>query len=63
MTKKYLVTGGSGFIGAALVKRLVKEGAHVKCLDNFSRGANRRLTEVENAIEICHGDICDADFL
>ncbi len=36
--KKILVTGGAGFIGSFLVKRLVSEGAIVKVIDNLWRG-------------------------
>ena len=36
--KSILVTGGSGFIGAAIVKYLVKEGHNVTVFDNNSRG-------------------------
>ena len=58
---KILVTGGSGFIGSALVKALVKSGAAVRVLDDNSRGRPRRLADVEKDIEFVGGDIRDAD--
>lgn len=58
---KVLVTGGSGFIGSALVKALVKSGAKVRVLDDNSRGRPRRLAEVEKDIEFVGGDIRNAD--
>lgn len=61
MSKKYLVTGGSGFIGAALVKKLVKKGNQVRVLDNNSRGNLRRLTDVLDDIEFIQGDIRDPE--
>jgi len=36
--KKYLVTGGAGFIGSHLCERLLKGGHQVVCLDNFYNG-------------------------
>jgi nucleoside-diphosphate-sugar epimerase len=54
-----LVTGGSGFIGSALVKALVKAGHTVRVLDDNSRGAPRRLQDVEGDIEFVPGDIRD----
>ena len=35
---KILITGGAGFIGSALCKRLLQEGNEIWCLDNFSTG-------------------------
>jgi nucleoside-diphosphate-sugar epimerase len=58
--RRILVTGGSGFIGSALVKALVKDGCAVRVLDDNSRGAPRRLAEVERDIEFIAGDIRDA---
>jgi nucleoside-diphosphate-sugar epimerase len=58
---KILVTGGSGFIGSGLVKALVQAGHRVRVLDDNSRGAPRRLAEVENDIEFIAGDIRNAD--
>jgi len=57
--RRVLVTGGSGFIGSGLVKALVKSGANVRVLDDNSRGAPRRLTEVEKDIEFIGGDVRD----
>ncbi|MEJ2436341.1 MAG: SDR family NAD(P)-dependent oxidoreductase [Pseudolabrys sp.] len=58
---RILVTGGSGFIGSGLVKALVRAGHHVRVLDDNSRGALRRLTEVEKDIEFIAGDVRDAN--
>jgi nucleoside-diphosphate-sugar epimerase len=60
-TANILVTGGSGFIGAGLVKALVRDGHHVRVLDDNSRGRPRRLAEVEKDIEFIAGDIRDAE--
>jgi nucleoside-diphosphate-sugar epimerase len=57
--RRVLVTGGSGFIGSALVKALVAAGESVRALDDNSRGSTRRLSEVEREIEFVHGDIRD----
>ena len=59
MSKKILVTGGSGFLGSALVKRLVKEGEDVVVLDNGSRGNLKRLESIFEKITYIEGDIRD----
>jgi len=43
ITKRYLVTGGAGFIGSHIVERLLSEGHHVCVLDNFSSGKKENL--------------------
>jgi len=58
--RRILVTGGSGFIGSALVKALVKDGHTVRVLDDNSRGAPRRLEAVKNDIEFIGSDIRNA---
>lgn len=59
--KRYLVTGGSGFIGSAVVHHLVQEGHAVRVLDNHWRGRPRRLEAVCGAIDLHEGDIRDPD--
>jgi nucleoside-diphosphate-sugar epimerase len=57
--KNYLVTGGAGFIGSAIIKNLIKNGNSVTVLDDFSRGSLRRLEEVKNKINVVNVDIRD----
>jgi nucleoside-diphosphate-sugar epimerase len=57
--RRILVTGGSGFIGSALVQRLVQDGCAVRVLDDNSRGAPRRLAAVAADIDMRVGDIRD----
>ena len=53
-TMKVLVTGGGGFLGKAIAKRLLKCGAQVR---SFSRG---RYPELERlGIEVRRGDLAD----
>ena len=45
--KNILVTGGAGFIGSNLIKKLIDEGHNVTSLDNYSTGTNEN--EVKEA--------------
>lgn len=58
---RYLVTGGAGFIGSALVKRLVSDGHEVAVLDNFSRGHLERLRGLP--VTIMCGDIRNPEYV
>jgi len=55
-----LVTGGAGFIGGHIVRRLLHLGHGVRVLDDFSTGHRKNLEEVASDIEVIEGDICDA---
>jgi len=61
MAKRYLVTGGSGFLGAAIVNRLVRDGHRVRVLDNNLRGHPRRLLPVVDDVEMMEGDVRQPD--
>ncbi len=47
---RILVTGGAGFIGSNLAKRLVKDGYEVVILDNFSSGDFRNLVDFSGEV-------------
>lgn len=44
--KKILITGGAGFIGSHLCKRLLNEGNHILCLDNYFTGVKKNVVEL-----------------
>ena len=44
--KKILVTGGAGFVGSHLCKRLLKEGNEVICLDNYFTGNKQNIIQL-----------------
>lgn len=55
---KYVVTGGAGFIGSAIVRGLLREGAsEVVVLDNFLTGRKENLDELGAAIDLQRADI------
>ena len=55
--KHVLVTGGAGFVGANLVRTLLKRGYTVRVLDNFSSGNRAYLAGLD--LDIVEGDILD----
>jgi len=56
---KVLITGGSGFIGSHLCDALLREGAQVTVIDNFSTGSPKNIAHISDEIEIITGDIRD----
>jgi len=46
MSKRIMVTGGAGFIGSHLCKRLLEDGHEVLCVDNFFTGSRSNIHEL-----------------
>ena len=46
INKRILITGGAGFLGSHLCKRLLDEGHDVLCVDNFFTGTKKNVSEL-----------------
>jgi UDP-glucose 4-epimerase len=57
--KRYLVTGGAGFIGSNMVEALLERKARVRVLDNFSTGLIDNLKPFLGDVELFRGDLRD----
>ena len=56
-----LITGGTGFVGSHLIKRLIDEGHKVRCV---IREGSKKIDRIKGlGAEIVHGDVTDADSL
>jgi nucleoside-diphosphate-sugar epimerase len=56
---KALVTGGAGFIGSNISRRLAQEGWSVRIVDNLSSGKLGNLSDIAGKIEFVQADIGD----
>jgi len=58
--KKILVTGGAGFLGSHLCDRLVSQGHHVLCVDNYFTGSKSNIQHLLSHpnFEVIRQDVC-----
>jgi UDP-glucuronate decarboxylase len=62
---RVLVTGGAGFIGSHLCERLLNQGAHVICLDNFFTGRRENVEHLLDfhEFELVRHDVTEPIFI
>jgi UDP-glucose 4-epimerase len=60
---KYIVTGGAGFIGSNIVKKLVSKGNNVTVIDNLYTGKESNLEVVKDKINFLKDSILNIDLL
>ena len=60
---KYIVTGGAGFIGSNIVKKLVSRGDNVTVIDNLSTGKEENLQTIRDKIVFLNDSILNVDLL
>jgi UDP-glucose 4-epimerase len=61
--RKFLVTGGAGFIGSHIAEALVERGETVRVLDNLSTGNVENLAAFREQLDFVKGDLLDAELL
>ncbi len=59
--EKFLVTGGAGFIGSNICKRLVSQDCFVRVVDNLLTGKKSNLAKVVDKIEFIQADMGDSE--
>ena len=60
---KYVVTGGAGFIGSNIVKKLVSRGDSITVIDNLNTGKEENLGSVRDKITFLNDSILNVDLL
>jgi len=61
--QRIVVTGGAGFVGSNVVRRLLAETANVVVLDDFYTGDDDNLPAGESNLEVIRGSVTDYDLV
>ena len=59
--EKFLVTGGAGFIGSSICRKLVSQGCFVRVVDNLLTGKKSNLAEIIDKIEFIEADMGESE--
>ncbi len=59
--ERFLVTGGAGFIGSNICKKLISEGCFVRVVDNLLTGKKSNLTDIIDKVEFIEADMGDEE--
>jgi len=59
LMEKFLVTGGAGFIGSNICRKLVSQGCFVRVIDNLLTGKKSNLADIIDKIEFIEADMGD----
>jgi len=57
--KNFLVTGGAGFIGSNICRKLISQGSFVRVIDNLLTGKKSNLSDIIDKIEFIEADMGD----
>ena len=60
---KYLITGGAGFIGSNIAKKLVAQGEQITIIDNLNTVKEKNLESIKDKIDFVNGTILDVKLL
>lgn len=61
--ERVVVTGGAGFVGSNIVRRLLDGGASVIVLDDFYTGAESNLPSANSKLEVVRGSVTDSELV
>jgi nucleoside-diphosphate-sugar epimerase len=59
--ERFLITGGAGFIGSNICRKLVSEGCFVRIVDNLLTGKKKNLDDILGNVEFIEADMGDGE--